>query len=222
MAKTDGEKGDAKTPELTLEAKAAIQAYMLKFVIPSGTVVALISGLCGYVLSGISKIDASKEAATIAFQASVSSAKSQSSAEQASAQALKASGEINTALTQAKSASEQSKGILDQLNSSRDQLNKILLGDYDALAKPLFASKSFRDALSNYPESEIGSVKSSIRKIESTLYGASDAPIPTPSGQCPPGSYVTGVGSISAPGGRAGFVESISVICRVLRFERPK
>ena len=49
-------------PQLTPEARSATQEYMLKFVIPSGVVLTVVSGLLGYVMSGLARIDATTEA----------------------------------------------------------------------------------------------------------------------------------------------------------------
>ncbi|AUX78317.1 hypothetical protein [Sinorhizobium fredii] len=209
-------------PELSLEAKAAIQAYMLKFVIPSGTVLAIISGLFGYVLSGIARIDASANSAKEALNASLSAAKAGVSAEEASKQAAKAFDQANSASDRARIAAQNAEEILSSLRASSDQINKTLLGQYDELAKALFEVRGFRQTIATISQREIADLKVQIGRVEDTIYGAADTAIPAPGGSCPPGTYAVIINSTSVSGGRAGYLESISVQCRTVHFERPK
>jgi type II secretory pathway pseudopilin PulG len=209
-------------PVLTVEAKAAIQADMLKFVIPSTAVIAIISGLFGYVLSGIARIDASAEAAKAALFAAQSAAKAETSAARASEQANKASDEASTSLERAKRAALSSEDTVKTLLTARDQVNKILAGQYDGLAKSLFEIEAFRIAIATVPQGELAEFRSQISKLEKAIYGDVGSAVAAPGGNCPPGTYAVSIGSTSVSGGRAGFLESISVSCRTLRFERPK
>ncbi|MQW86006.1 hypothetical protein [Sinorhizobium saheli] len=208
--------------ELTLEAKAAIQAYILKFVVPSGAAIAIISGLFGYVLSGIARIDASEEAAKSALFAAQSAAKAETSASKASELATKASDQANSAFERVRNAAQQSEETLSSLLASRDQINKTIAGQYDELAKALFETRGFREIIATIPQKEISDIREQIKRIESSIYGSVDPAVPAEGGVCPQGTYVVIVNSRSAPGGRAGYLESISMQCRTVRFERPQ
>ncbi|WP_414473220.1 hypothetical protein [Microvirga sp. M2] len=210
------------TSELSLEAKAAIQAYMLRFIVPSGAVVAVISGLFGYVLSGIARIDASAEAAKQALYSAQSAAKAQTSAEEISKQVTKAFDQANSSSDKARIAAQNAEEVLGTLRASRDQINKIVLGQYDDLAKALFDVRGFRETVATISQKEIADLKRQITGIENTIYGALDTAVPAPGGVCPPGTYAVVINSTSVSGGRAGFVESIAVQCRTIRFERPR
>ncbi len=208
--------------DLSLEAKAAIQAYIFKLALPSGTAIAIVSGLVGYVLSGIARIDASEEAAKQALFAWQSAVKAEALASTASEQAVKSLDEANVASEKAKNAASRSEETLNSLRSSRDQINNVLSGKYEELAKALFETRGFRESIATIPQREISDLKRQIEQIESSIFGSADPAVPAPGGVCPSGTYAVVVRSVSAPGGRAGFVESISVQCRTIRFERPK
>ena len=213
---------EATGSQLTPEAKAAIQAYMLKFVLPSGAALAIVSGLFGYVLSGVARIDASAEAAKVALFAAQSAAKAEASATLASEKANKSSDEANTSLERAKRAALSSEETAKTLFTARDQVNAILAGQYDEFAKKLFDVKGFREAVATIPQGEIAEFRSRIGKIETSIYGVPGPTVPAPGGNCPSGTYAVTISSVSVSGGRAGYLESVSVQCRTLRFEKPQ
>lgn len=223
VAGLDSRREEGTTPQLTSEAKAAIQAYLVKFAFPTGALIAIVSGLCGYVLSGIARIDASTEAAKAALFAAQSAAKAEASATRVSELANKASDEANSTLERSKRVATSTEETLKALLTSRDQVSAIIAGQYDEFAKKLYDIKSFREALTAIPQSEMSEFRERLSKIESTIYALpGPAVAATSAGVCPTGTFAVGVGSVSVPGGRAGFVESVSVLCRALYFQKSK
>ena len=210
------------TNELTLEAKAAIQSYILKFVLPSGAALAVISGLFGYVLSGIARIDASAEATKSALYAAQSAAEAKANASAASLQASKASDQANVSLGRANFVALKSEETMNSLFASRDQINKSIAGQYDELAKALFETRGFREIIAEIPQQELLDIKGQIKKIEDSIYGVLDPAMPAVGNVCPAGTYAVALNTVGAPGGRAGFVESASIQCRTVRFEKPQ
>lgn len=210
------------TAELTPEAKAAIQSYMLKFAIPSSALIAIISGVFGYVLNGLARIDATQKAAEFALYSSKSAAMAEASAAEALKQVNKASDEANTARERANKAALASEQTAKTLQTASESVKLVIDKQYDDFAKALFAIKGFRESLGTVAQSELSDTRAQIKKIESAIYGGAITGTPTSSGICPPGTYVSGITAVSAPGGRSGFVESISVQCKALRFEQPK
>jgi len=203
-------------PKLTSEAKDAIRSYMLKFAVPSGVFLTIVSGLGGYVVSGVARIDASSEAAKYALAAAGDAAKATANAAQAAREAAEAK---DKALVASSNAEDTKKYLL----SVKHQVDQILTGQYAGLAKSLFEIKDFRDSIQTIPQHEISDINAKFAQIEKVLYDASDAPIPLSSNAwCPPGTYLTSVGSVSASGGAHGYLESISLGCKPLRFNRPK
>jgi type II secretory pathway pseudopilin PulG len=195
---------------------------MLKFVIPSGVVLTIISGLFGYVLSGVARIDASAEAAKAALFAAQSAAEAKASAAAASEVAKKASDEANAALEKAKTSAIKAEETARSLLTARSQVDKVLAGQYDELAKSLFQIQAFRESIATVPQRELSEFKSRIGKIESTIYDGQIGTVAAPGGACPPGTYAIVLSTTSVSGGRAGFLESANIQCKELRFERPK
>jgi len=201
--------------ELTPEARNAIQKYMLKFVIPSGVVLTIVSGTLGYVVSGLARIDATSEAAKVALKAVQDSAEAKANAAQAAQDAKAAQGRAETA---AGKAEDTSKHLL----SVKDQVDKVLTGQYEGLAKSLFAIKDFRDSIQTIPQKEIAEFNSKFSQIETVLYGAGGAIVPAPGNKCPDGTYAAALTQVSVSGGAHGYLESASIQCMALRFQRPK
>jgi hypothetical protein len=201
-------------PELSVEAKYAIQRYMLKFVIPSGVVLAIVSTTLGFVVSGLARIEASSEATRIALQAVQDSAT-------AKANAAKAAEDAKALQEKVEAAAKKSEDTSAYLLSVKDQVDKVLTGQYEGLAKSLFAIKEFRDAIQTIPQKEIAEFNARFLQIDAVLYNGNDALV-APSASCPPGTYVASINQVSVSGGAHGFLESVNYRCKALRFERPK
>ena len=201
--------------ELTSEARDAIRTYMLKFALPSAVLLTTISGALGYVVSGWARIDASAEAAKYALVAAGSAAEAKANAGLAANEAASSQAK---ALAAASRAEETSKYLL----SVKDQMDKVLTGQYEGLAKSLFAIKDFRDAFQTIPQREIGEINAKFREMEKILYDASDDQVASPGNVCPPGTYAFKINQASVSGGARGFLESVSIGCKALRFNRPK
>jgi hypothetical protein len=201
--------------ELTPEARDAIRTYMLKFVIPSAVLLTAVSGALGYAVSGLARIDASGEAAKYALAAAGAAAEAKANAAQA---AIEAASSQAKALAAASTAEETKTYLL----SVKDQLDKVLTGQYEGLAKSLFAIKEFRDSIQTIPQRQIGEINAKFEEIQRVLYDGGEALVSAPGNVCPPGTYAVKVGSVSVSGGAHGFLESVNVACRQLRFNRPK
>jgi hypothetical protein len=186
---------------------------MLKFAIPSALLLATVSGALGFVVSGLARIDASNEASKYSLVAAAVSA-------EAKANATQAAIEASSALAKANAAAGNAEDTQKYLLSVKDQLDKVLAGQYEGLAKSLFAIKEFRDSIQTIPQRSIEDVNAKFGEIEKILYDASDASVAAPGNQCPPGTYVFGVGSASVSGGARGYLESVTVLCKPLRFNR--
>jgi hypothetical protein len=201
--------------ELTPEARNAIQKYMLKFVIPSGVALTIVSGALGYVVSGLARIDATAEAAKVALKAVEDSA-------EAKANAAKAAEDAKAAQGKAEAAAGKAEDTYKYLLSVKDQVDKVLTGQYEGLARSLFAIKDFRDSIQTIPQKEIAEYDAKFSQIEKALYGASDAAVAASGNKCPDGTYAVGVSQVSVGGGAHGFLESVSIQCKALRFEKSK
>ena len=201
-------------PELTPQAKEAIRTYMLKFAIPSAVLLTTVSGALGYVVSGLARIDAANEASKYALAAAGAAAEAKANATQAAIDA----GSSQTKATSAAASAEETKRYL---LSAKDQLDKILTGQYEGLAKSLFAIKEFRDSIQTIPQIQVSEINAKLLQIEKALYEGSDASVPAPGNRCPPNTYVAAISSVSVSGGAHGYLESVSVTCKALRFSKP-
>ncbi len=65
-------------------------------------------------------------------------------------------------------------------------------------------------------------LEAQIGQMQKVLYDASDTPVAQSGNKCPDGSYAFGVDSKSVTGGNAGYLESVTINCKPLRFARPK
>jgi hypothetical protein len=200
---------------LTPEAKEAIRNYMLKFVIPSGVLLTIVSGALGYVVSGLARIDATNEAVKSMSEVQKYAIGAAGAAGEAKASAAAAAAEVARSQTK---ASDTASYLL----TVKDQVDKVLTGQYEGLAKTLFGIKAFRDSIQTIPQQEISEINAKFGEIDKILFGASDTPVPAPGNACPLGTYAVNVGSVSVSGGTHGFLESVSVACKPLRFDRPK
>lgn len=205
----------ANKVELSLEAQAAIRAYILKFAIPSATFLTIVSGITGYVVSGLARIDATAEASKYALQAAGAAAEAKANATGA---ALDAASSREKAQAAATSADETKKYLI----SAKDQMDKVLTGQYEGLAKSLFAIKEFRDSVQTIPQKEVGEINAKIAGIEGAIFAGDDKPVPPVGGVCPPGFFAIGVGSVSVSGGAHGYLESVNFTCRSMHFAKPK
>jgi len=202
-------------PELAPEARDAIRKYMLKFAIPSAVLLTTVSGALGYVVSGLARIDAASEASKYALAAAGAAA-------EAKANATQAANDAASSQTKAQSAATSAEDTKKYLLSAKDQLDKILTGQYEGLAKSLFAIKEFRESILTIPQKEIGEINAKFLQIEKVLYEGSDLSLPpAPGNRCPPNAYAIGVASVSVSGGAHGYLESVTVTCKQLRFSKP-
>jgi hypothetical protein len=201
--------------ELSLEAQEAIRTYILRFAIPSATFLTIVSGITGYVVSGLARIDATAEASKYALQAAGAAAEAKANAGGA---ASDATNSREKALAAAASADDTKKYLL----TVKDQIDKVLTGQYEGLAKSLFAIKEFRDSIQTIPQKEVGEINSKLTEIQGVIYGGDDHAVPPIGGICPPGSFAVNVGGVSVSGGAHGYLESLNFYCRVMHFAKPK
>jgi hypothetical protein len=155
-------RGIMSDSKLTMEAKNAIRSYMLCFVIPSGVLLSIVSGVSGYVLSGLARIDATADATKVALTAVQETAKANANAAQAAKEAADAK---DKAVSASISADETQKYIL----RSKVNIDQIQKRDYGELAKSLFDIKDFRDAVGTIAQREISDINLNIQQIRDII-----------------------------------------------------
>jgi len=119
--------------ELTPEAKDAIRAFMLKFVIPSGVILTIVSGILGFVVSGLAKIDAT---ATAVEHANTAAEK-----------AVEAAADAKNANLRASESAKSADDAYATLREAKTQMDHIFSGQYESFSQSLFATKGFRETL---------------------------------------------------------------------------
>ena len=77
------------------------------------------------------------------------------------------------------------------------------------------------DSILTIPQKEIGEINAKFLQMEKVLYEGGDLSVPAPGNRCPPNTYAIAVGSVSVSGGAHGFLKSVSVTCKALRFNKP-
>jgi hypothetical protein len=139
---------------------------MLKFVIPSGVVLTVLSGILGYMVSGLARIDASLEASKATLEATKMALKAVQDSAEAKANAAKAAEDAKAAQDKTQAAASAAEETSKYLLSTRDKVDKVLNGQYEGLAKSLFAIKEFRDSVQMIPEKEIAEFNAKFAQLE--------------------------------------------------------
>jgi hypothetical protein len=139
----------ADDAELTPAAKEAIRSYMIKFAIPSAVVLTIVSGVFGYVVNGLARIEAVKDTLKDTVAAAEAAAEAKATAAVAAADAAGS----RTRATEAATKAEETQTYLLTV---RLQTDKILTGQYGEFAKALFALPGFREAVGTINEHTIG------------------------------------------------------------------
>jgi hypothetical protein len=142
---------------------------MMKFVIPSGVILTIGSGLVGFVVSGLARIEASGEGKKIALEASETALKAAEISGEARANAAKAANDAKTAEDRAQAAASSADDASKYLSSVKDRVDKVLAGQYEGLATSLFGIKEFRDSIQTIPQREIAEFNYKFAQIEKAL-----------------------------------------------------
>jgi hypothetical protein len=141
---------EAELPPATREA---IRAYMIKLILPS----AIVGAVLGYVVSGLARLDASGEAAKHATAAAEKAIEAATEAKSSNARAADA----------VKSAEEAQKF----LEKAKSETNDLLTGRYATFSESLFATKDFRDKLGRLGDQQFIDLNAKIDALSTNLRG---------------------------------------------------
>ena len=197
-------------PELTPEAKLAIQRYMLGIALPSAAVLSVISVVVGFGLDRIARDDAY----------------------------TKAYGEVSTKITDLVTAASGSKTeaslIVKDIRKDAASINELsanlkkqsidvdsyLNTNLDKIASLLASKEEFRDKLVKVSQSDIAQLKIDLNTLRSSIAVWSSAPpqfgVEGGVSECPVNTYAVGFAFQSEAGLAHGALWAGHVICRPL------
>lgn len=206
---------------LTDSDKIEINQYLFKIAAPVGALLTLFGAALGYIGAGIARIDVTKEYNPLLATAlqSATEAKAYAAAAQKSAEA--SSNEAAALLDKAKVLVLANEKTAVTSLQTLENLKNAIGGKWDEVAKELVKIDAFRSVIAPVAQESLAKFDERLTKIEGAIFRPLDAPTPAPSGTCPPGTYAVSIAAVGVPGGRAGYLESVSIQCRTLRFERP-
>ncbi len=149
----DEESSSTPDAKLSPAAREAIRAYMIKLILPS----AVVGAVLGYVVSGLARLDASAEATKHATAAAEKAIEAATEAKNSNARAAEA----------VKSAEEAQKF----LEKAKAETNEILAGQYDAFSKSLFATQDFRGKLGRLGDQQFTDLSARIDSLSANWHG---------------------------------------------------
>jgi len=174
--------------KLTLEAKEAIRAYLIKIFVPSTVTMTIIAGFTGYTIKDL----AQKEAVETALS------KATDFTNQLQTKAITEADSIHQAKIEIDQYHETEKTAAESAKSYLQQQQQLSQKDYGALAKQLLTDDNFRQSLVKVDITEISKIDDRLAHLEkfaSDLRNASGGSPGNGQGsasQCPSGSYAVG------------------------------
>jgi hypothetical protein len=206
--------------ELTPQLKEAVRGYLSSFLtlaVTAGSLLGILAGLGGYVLTGVAQINAN-----------------QSATDRITAVAQDVGRAQGAAAAAVKAAEDSSAGVANtyrRLLETQTTFDQVIGGKYDQLATELMKNADFKRAIENFPSEQVSALNAQVTRLTNIVNNLMVVSQPDPpvdprqqakggstfyTSQCRPGHYAVGVEVEGFPRGAAEFVRYVRGICAPL------